>query len=85
MGVKMAWEVIQNRLQSTALKPFSHVELTVNDMHIIANRRKGLWSVKILHEKKDTHTGKLLNTNELIEYLNAYITTARTQIKLLRE
>lgn len=83
--IKMAWETIQNRLQDGALKNYSHVELKVNDMHIIADRESGEWNVKILHEEKDTRKGRIMSTATLIMYLNAYITTARTQIKLLRE
>lgn len=81
----MTWEIIHNKLQNVALKPYSHVELMVNDMHIIAKREIGRWQVKVLHEEKDTKKGRKMNTASLVDYLNAYIATARTQIKLMRE
>ena len=77
--------IIKNKLQKNSLKNFSHIELEVNDMHIISDRKEGKWYVKIFHDGKDTHKREYYTTQELITYLNAYIETARTQIKFIKE
>lgn len=78
--------IIKNKLRNDSLKNINFVDFKVNDMHIKAKRGDGgKWHVIIFHEEKNTNSSRTYTTAELIEYLNAYITTARTQIELTKE
>ena len=78
--------IIKNKLRDDSLRNYALVDLKVNDMHIKAKRLEGgKWKVIIFHEEKNTNSSKVYTTAELIDYLNAYITTARTQIKFNKE
>lgn len=78
--------IIKNKLRNDSLKNITSVNFKVNDMRIKAKRIEGgKWHVIIFHEEKNTNSSRTYTTAELIEYLNAYITTARTQIELTKE
>lgn len=83
----LIFKEIQNKLSLNRIKGNIYVELKVNDMRIKAAKsnitRK--WNVSVYHEEKDVHDNHSYTNKEFINYLNAYIETARTPIFLGRD